>query len=118
MGFLELQWEPGVYSPIMVGVAIKNFYLFQRCQDSCLVTMDTSGIKTRLGRTIRTCIKVRRETEGNFLVGTVIFGFLSIFKKSQASSPFEALSSGRLSMCQRDVRPLSRRGGDLGQSLG
>ena len=45
MGFLELQWEPGVYSPIMVGVAIKNFYLFQRCQDSCLVTMDTSGMQ-------------------------------------------------------------------------
>ena len=27
-----------------------------------------------------------------FLVATVIFGFLSIFKKSQASSPYEALN--------------------------
>ena len=39
----------------------------------------------------------------DFLFATVIFGFLSIFKKSQASSPFEALNSVCLSMCQRDV---------------
>ena len=50
-------------------------------------------------------LEVRRETEGHFLVGTVILGFLSIFKKSQASSPFEALNSARLSRCQRDLRP-------------
>ena len=30
-------------------------------------------------------------------------GFLSIFKKSQASSPFEALNSLCLSRCERDV---------------
>ena len=47
--------------------------------------MDTSGIYTRLGRTIRTLLGVRQETKADFLVGTVIFGFLSIFKKSQAS---------------------------------
>ena len=39
-----------------------------------------------------------------FLVGTVILGFLSIFKKSQASSPYEALNSVCLSRGQRDVR--------------
>ena len=44
-------------------------------------------------------------TEVNFLVGTVIFGFLSIFKNSQASSPLEALNSMCLSRCQREVRP-------------
>ena len=43
--------------------------------------------------------------EGPFLVATVILGFLSIFKKSQASSPFEALNSVFLSRCPRDVRP-------------
>ena len=48
---------------------------------------------------------MRRETKCPFLVVTVIFGFLSIFKKSQALSPFEALNSARLSRCQRDVRP-------------
>ena len=31
--------------------------------------------------------------------------FLSIFTKSQASSPFEAMNSAHLSMCQKDVRP-------------
>ena len=33
-------------------------------------------------------LEVREETEVHFIVGRVIFGFLSIFKKSQASSPF------------------------------
>ena len=41
----------------------------------------------------------------HFLVGTVILGFLSIFKKSQASSPYEALNSVCLSNGKRDVRP-------------
>ena len=39
------------------------------------------------------------------LVGTVILVFLSIFTKSQASSPFEAMNSAHLSMCLKDVRP-------------
>ena len=46
-----------------------------------------------------------QETEFHFLVGTMILGFLSIFKKSQASSPYEALNSVCLSRGQRDVRP-------------
>ena len=50
-------------------------------------------------------LEVRQETEVHFLVGTVILGFLSIFKKSQASSPYEALNSVCLSRGQRDVRP-------------
>ena len=53
---------------------------------------------------------MRHETEVNFLVGAVILGFLSIFKKSQASSPFEALNSVCLWRCQRDVnRPVQMR---------
>ena len=44
-------------------------------------------------------------TKGPFLVCTVILGFLSIFKKSQASSPYEALNSVFLSRGHRDVRP-------------
>ena len=58
-----------------------------------------------LGRTIRTLLEVIQQTEVHFLVGTVILGFLSIFKKSQASSPFEALNSVCLSRGQRDVIP-------------
>ena len=48
-------------------------------------------------------LEVKQETEFHFLVGTVILGFLSIFKKSKASSPFEALNSVFLSRCQSDV---------------
>ena len=54
---------------------------------------------------MQTLLDVRQETEVHFLVGTVILGFLSIFKKSQASSPYEALNSVWLSRGQRDVRP-------------
>ena len=66
---------------------------------------DTSGISKRLGRAIQTLLKARQETEGPFVVATVILVFLSIFKKSHASSPFEALNSASLSRCQKDVRP-------------
>ena len=34
--------------------------------------------------------EMRRENKCPFLIATVIFGFLSIFNKSQASAPFEA----------------------------
>ena len=50
-------------------------------------------------------LEVRQETEVHCLVGTVILGFLSIFKKSQASSPYEALNSVWLSRGQSDVTP-------------
>ena len=67
--------------------------------------MNTSGVYTRLGRTIRTLLEVRQETEFHFLVGRVILGFPSIFKKSQASSPNEALNSVCPSRGERDVWP-------------
>ena len=50
-------------------------------------------------------LEVRGETKRPFLVSRKILGFLSIFKKSQASSPFEALNSVCLSRCQNDVIP-------------
>ena len=55
-----------------------------RCQDSCLVKRDNSGISSRLGRAIGTPLKVRRETQGPFPVAIGILGFLSIFKRIQA----------------------------------
>ena len=58
----------------------------QRRQDSCLVTRDTSGISMWLDRAIRTLLELRREKERAFVVATVILEFLSIFRKSQASS--------------------------------
>ena len=66
---------------------------------------DTSGREIRLGMTVRRILKVRREAKRPLLVGTVILVFVSIFTKSQASSPFEAMNSAHLSMCKKDVRP-------------
>ena len=48
---------------------------------------------------------MKQETEVQFLVGTVILGFLFIFKKNKASSPFEALNTVCFSRCQSDVIP-------------
>ena len=48
---------------------------------------------------------MRREDKCPLLVGTVILVFQSIFRKSQASSPFEALNSAHFSKSQMDVRP-------------
>ena len=41
----------------------------------------------------------------HFLIATLIFQYLSIFNKNQASSPYEALNFVCLSRVQRDVRP-------------
>ena len=45
-------------------------------------------------------LEVRGETKHPFLLSTEIFEFLSIFKKSKASAPFEALNSVGFSRCQ------------------
>ena len=58
-----------------------------------------------LGRTIQMHLEVRREAKRPLLVVTIILVLLSIFTKTQASSPFEALNLAHISMCQRDVRP-------------
>ena len=58
-----------------------------------------------LGRKIQTLLEVSQEAKCPLLVGTVILVFLSIFRKSQASSSFEALNSVKLSKSQMDVRP-------------
>ena len=56
------------------------------------------------GRPIGSSLEVSRETQCPFPVATWKLGFLSIFKRSQSSSPFEAFNSVCLSSCQRDVR--------------
>ena len=58
-----------------------------------------------LVRKIHSLLEVSRDAKLPILVRTVIFVFLSIFTKSQASSPFEALNSAHLSKSQMDVRP-------------
>ena len=58
-----------------------------------------------LVRKIGTFLEVRREAKRPLLVGTLILVFLSIFTKTQASSPFEALNSAHFSKSQIDVSP-------------
>ena len=100
------------------GNGLSKFVFDQRHQYSCLVMRDTSGISARLGRAIGTLIEVRWETQGPFTVGTGILGFQSIIKRSQASSPFEALNFVCLLRCQRDIRPpVERRCGPRAFSM-
>ena len=80
MVFLELQWEPGVYSRVTAGMAIQTHVCsgisgLQSSYDGYLMNLNW------LGRTIRMFLQVWHETEGHFLVGTVILGFLTIFKR-------------------------------------
>ena len=58
-----------------------------------------------LGRKIQTLLVLIKEAKRPLLVSTVILVFLSIFTKSQASSPFEALNSTHVSKSQMEVRP-------------
>ena len=58
-----------------------------------------------LGRKIQTLLKLSQEAKRPLLVSTVISVFLSIFTKSQASSPFESLNLAHLSKSQMDVMP-------------
>ena len=46
-----------------------------------------------------------QETQGPFPVAIGILEFLEIFKRCQASSPFEALNSAFVTGCQRYLRP-------------
>ena len=99
---LVVTW--GIFSSYTRDGPSKLIFLKQH-QNSSLVMRDTSGISSRLGRAIWMLLEVRWETQCAFPFSTGILGFLPIFKKSQASSPFEALNSVCLLICQRDVRP-------------
>ena len=69
-----------------------KLHFVQRHQESCRVMRNTARIPLRIGRAKKIVIEVSQEIKGTFLVATVILGFLSIFNKSQTSSPFEALT--------------------------
>ena len=57
-----------------------------------------------LGMKIQMLLEVSLEAKHPLLFGIVILVFLSIFTKSQASSPFEALNTAQLSKSQMDVK--------------
>ena len=102
MVFLELRREPGVCSRVMVGVAIKNFV--------CLLT---SGLLSSYDVHLRNLNNAYQDNtdasgceagdRGSLSTWNSDIGLLSIFKKSKASTPFEALNSVCLSRCQSDV---------------
>ena len=62
---------------------------------------DTTGSSNMLGRKIEMLLEMIQKGKRPLLVGTVILVFLSIFTECQASSPFEAMNSAHLSMCQK-----------------
>ena len=70
------------------------------------VTRDLSSCSANMGYILE--LQRGWHSKLHFLVSTEILGFLSIFKKSQASSAFEALNSTSLWRCQVMGGPLSR----------
>ena len=63
------------------------------------------GFSSSHDRAVGTPLELRRETQGPFPVAAGILEFLSIFKRSQASSPVEACNSTFLLRYQRGVKP-------------
>ena len=85
MGFLELRQEPGVYLRVTAGMAIRNSTLFSK---SGLLSSNVGHLRnlSKHESIIQMLLEVRWDTKHPFLVSRKILGFLSIFKKSQASS--------------------------------
>ena len=98
MVFLELQQNLGVFLS-NGGDGPSKFVFVQRRQDTCLGANDTSAYSSRFGRAIGMPLVMKHENQGPFPVATGILGFLSVFRRHQASSPFEALNSTCLSSC-------------------
>ena len=71
-----------------------------------------------LGRKIQTLLEVSWEAKHPLLFGKIILVLLSIFTKSQASSPFEALTKRTSWSLKWMWGPLSRRAWELWLSLG
>ena len=86
MGFLELRQEPVVYSRVTWGWPFETPICSAK---SGLLSRYGGHLRnlSKLESIIQTLLVVRWETKRPFLVSRKILGFLSIFKKSQASSP-------------------------------
>ena len=104
-GFSRIAVGTWVLISIYGGDGPSKLVFVQRRLDTCHIARDTSGFFSRLGKSTHTPLDLRRYTQCPFLVALAILAFLSIFKGSQASSPFEALHSTCLSSCQTHVRP-------------
>ena len=60
--FSRVGHEHGVYPPVRWGCLSKLGFV-QRSQQTCLGTMDTSGISTRLGRKLQMLLEVKQEID-------------------------------------------------------
>ena len=88
MGFLELRQEPVVYSRVTGGWPFET----PLCSAKSGLLSSYGGHLRNLSKLesiIQTLLEVRWETKRPFLVSRKILGFLSIFKKSQTSSPLK-----------------------------
>ena len=103
MVFLKLGWEPGYIPELRWGLPFKT-RICQRSNDSCSYERHLGNLFEAL-QGYRDASRGQAGDPGYLPVATGILGFLTIFKMSQASSPFEALNSTCLSRCQRDVGP-------------
>ena len=89
MVFLELHREPGIYSHVMERMDFQSPVcsatsgLLSTCEGQIGILLDASKHN-------RVSCQGELEAQGPFLPATGILGFLSIFKRSQLSSNFEA----------------------------
>ena len=104
MVFLELQWNLRFPLGLQRGCYL-NTRVFSAASGLLPRSRDNSGLSSSHGRAVGTPLQLRRETQGPFPVATGILLFLSIFKRSQPSSPVEACNSTFLLRCQRGVKP-------------
>ena len=104
MSFLELRQTPGIYSRVRRGWPLEIWV----CSAKSGLLSSYDGHLGKLNYAWQENTDPSGGEPGGkhpLLVGTVILVFLSIFTKSQASSPFEALNSAHVSKSQMDVRP-------------
>ena len=92
MVFLDFLREPGVYSHVMARRAFQNSCLFSDVRTPVSLRgtpRDSSWVRNHNSESYPFCV----ETQGPLPLATVKLGYLSIFKKTQESSHFEALNS-------------------------
>ena len=92
MVFHELRREPGIYSRVMAGMALQKSCMFSNIRIA-LYLRGPSWDTPEAWKCNRVHSQGELEAQGPFLPATGILGFLSIFKRSQPSSNFEAFIS-------------------------
>ena len=92
MIFLDFHQEPRVYSHVNAGMASQNSCLFSDIRTP-VYFRGTPQDSLWPRKHNRESYPDEAETQGPVPLATVKLGFLSIFKRTQVSSHFEALNS-------------------------